>query len=109
LLKLSSGVASSISVGGGGYIHIFVFTDRKNEQFQKKLIMHKCTTRIYEYVPPTYRAGYATETIQKPKLRLIGQSYLYFEIRAYIATQFIFSGSSQDSYFFQQDVSRREF
>ena len=35
--------------GGGGYIHIFVFTDRKNNQFQNKLIM-----------PPTYRAGYAT-------------------------------------------------
>ena len=40
-------VASSISGGGWGDIHIFVFTDRKNNQFQKKLI-----TAEHEYVPP---------------------------------------------------------
>jgi hypothetical protein len=40
-----------------GHIHIFVFTDRKNNQFQKKLITAE---HEYEYVPPTYRAGYAT-------------------------------------------------
>ena len=35
----------------------FVFTDRKNNQFQKKLITAE---HEYEYVPPPYRAGYAT-------------------------------------------------
>ena len=35
-LRAWTGVASSIS-GGGGHIHIFVFTDRKDNQFQKKL------------------------------------------------------------------------
>ncbi len=34
-------VASSIIGGGGGgaHIHIFVFTDHKNNRFQKKLIV----------------------------------------------------------------------
>ena len=30
---------SQLDKWGGGHIHIFVFTDRKNNQFQKKLIM----------------------------------------------------------------------
>ena len=30
---------SKIEGGGGGNIHIFVFTDLKNNRFQKKLIM----------------------------------------------------------------------
>ena len=34
----TSAVASSIIGGGGAIIHIFVFTDHKNNQFQKKLI-----------------------------------------------------------------------
>ena len=34
-----SGVGRSIIGGGGGNIHIFVFTDLKNNRFQKKLIM----------------------------------------------------------------------
>ena len=35
-----SGAASVIMGGGGGAnIHIFVFTDHKNNGFQKKLIM----------------------------------------------------------------------
>jgi hypothetical protein len=34
-----SGAASSIIEGGGANIHIFVFTDHKNNRFQKKLIM----------------------------------------------------------------------
>ncbi len=34
-----SGVAGSIIGGGGGHIHIFVFTDLKNNLFQKKIIM----------------------------------------------------------------------
>ena len=33
-----SAVASSIMGGGGAHIHIFVFTDHKNNRFQKKLI-----------------------------------------------------------------------
>ena len=33
-----SGVGRSI-IGGGANIHIFVFTDLKNNRFQKKLIM----------------------------------------------------------------------
>ena len=28
------------SIIGGAHIHIFVFTDRKNNRFQKKLMMH---------------------------------------------------------------------
>ena len=34
---------------GGANIHIFVFTDLKNNRFQKKLIMQNT---IYEYCPP---------------------------------------------------------
>jgi hypothetical protein len=52
-----SGVASSISGGTYSYIRI-QFTDRKNNQFQKKLIMQN--TNIWICPPPTYRAGYAT-------------------------------------------------
>ena len=33
-----SGVANSV-IGGGAYIHIFMFTDHKNNRFQKKLVM----------------------------------------------------------------------
>ena len=36
-IKISA-VASSIIFGGGAHIHIFVFTDHKNNRFQKKLI-----------------------------------------------------------------------
>ena len=39
-------------------MHIFMFTDRKNNRFQKKLIVQN--TNIYIYLPLTYRAGYAT-------------------------------------------------
>jgi hypothetical protein len=37
--------------GGGGNIHIFVFTAFKNNWFQKKLIMQNSNT-VYEYAPP---------------------------------------------------------
>ena len=33
-----SGVANSIIGGGGAHIHIFEFTDHKNNRFQTKLI-----------------------------------------------------------------------
>jgi hypothetical protein len=45
----SIGVERSIS-GGGGDIHIFVFTDLKNNRFQKKLIMQN--TNIWIWSPP---------------------------------------------------------
>ena len=35
-----SGVARGIIEGGGGHIHIFVFTDYEDNRFQKKLILH---------------------------------------------------------------------
>jgi hypothetical protein len=38
-LGIGSGAASSIIGGGGANIHIFVFTDHKDNRFQKKLIM----------------------------------------------------------------------
>ena len=45
-----SGATSWIIGGGGANIHIFVFTDHKNNRFQKKLIMQNTN----------YRAGGAT-------------------------------------------------
>ena len=42
--------------GGEGSAHIFVFTDRKYNRFQKKLVMQNT---IYEYCPPPIaRANY---------------------------------------------------
>ena len=49
--------SSSIIGGGGAHIHIFVFTDHKNNRFQKKLITQNTNTWIWappiiEYEPP---------------------------------------------------------
>ena len=49
-------------IGGGGHIHIFVFTDHKKHRFQKKLIFSE-----HEYMnmnpTPNYRACYGHETL----------------------------------------------
>jgi hypothetical protein len=45
---ISIGVERSIN--GGDHIHIFVFTDLKNNRFQKKLIMQN--TNIWIWPPP---------------------------------------------------------
>jgi hypothetical protein len=45
-----NGASSSIIGGGGANIHIFVFTDHKNNRFQNKLIMQN--TKIWIFAPP---------------------------------------------------------
>ena len=52
-----SGAASTII--GEANIHIFVFTDHKNNRFQKKLIMQNTKIWIFAPPPPNYRAGSA--------------------------------------------------
>jgi hypothetical protein len=47
----TSAVASSI-IGGGAHIHIFVFTDHKNNRFQKKLIKQNTNIWIWASLPP---------------------------------------------------------
>ncbi len=52
----TSGVGRSIIGGGGGggsNIHIFVFTDIKNNRFQKKLIMQNTNISILPPPPPS--------------------------------------------------------
>ena len=50
IAKKCRAVASSIIGGGGGaHVHRYVFTQHKNNRFQKKLIVQ---TGIYEYQPP---------------------------------------------------------
>jgi hypothetical protein len=66
---LFSGVASSIIAEGGVggvHIHISVFTDLKNNWFQKKLIMQ--ITNIWIWTPPlNYRAGYTAAIVPTRK------------------------------------------
>ena len=53
VLILDRAVASSIIGGGGGgwvHIHIFVFTDHKNNRFEKKLIVQNMN--IWIWAPP---------------------------------------------------------
>jgi hypothetical protein len=49
MMKLSTTVARRDNWGGGGYIHIFMFTYRENSRFQKK--SDGQNTNIYEYTP----------------------------------------------------------
>ena len=54
--KASTGAGRTIIEGANN--NIFVFTDCKNNRFQKKLIKQNA---LYEYSPPNYRSGGATE------------------------------------------------
>ena len=48
VLPVKDAVALPASITGGANIHIFVFTDLKNNRFQKKLMMQNI---IHEYSP----------------------------------------------------------
>jgi hypothetical protein len=51
-MSVFSAVARHDNWGGGGYIHIFMFTYRKNNRFQKKSVGQNTNICIYSPPPP---------------------------------------------------------
>ena len=65
---LPNGVASSM-VGRKGHVHILVFRDHKNNQFQNKLWVI-CRTE-YINMGPNYHSGYVTVGISAVRTVLV--------------------------------------